>query len=69
MTITAVRTERPWTGRITTRSSATPPAKAAARVNAKAGQNEMPWSTNVQARNVAKVAISPWAKLITPVER
>ena len=50
VTITTVRTERPSTGRMTTRSTATPPANAQRSVRQKAGQNEMPWWVNVHAR-------------------
>ena len=34
-----------------------------------AGQNDQPWSISVQQTNADSVAISPCAKLITPVER
>jgi hypothetical protein len=41
VTITIVSTEEPSTGRITTRSTTTPPAKAIAQVSANAGQYDM----------------------------
>ena len=39
-------------------------------MNAKAGQYDQPWFVvSVQGMYVENVAISPWAKLITPVAR
>ena len=38
-------------------------------VATKAGQNDHPWPISVQQMNADSVAISPCAKLITPVER
>ncbi len=57
-----------WTGRITTVCSATPPANESAIVAPNAGQNAQPWSISVQQTNAESVAISPCAKLITPVD-
>ena len=52
-------------GRISTRSTPTPPAKAISSVSANAGQYGIPRSMNIQAMNVVNVAISPCAKLTT----
>ena len=47
-----------------------PPANDASSVTANAGQYENPWFVvSVHAMYVENVAISPWAKLITPVAR
>ena len=69
VTITITSSARRSTGRMTTRSTATPPAKAIASVSANAGQYDIPWCISDQAVYVVNVAISPWAKLITSVER
>ena len=55
---------------MTARWIATPPTKEIASVAKNAPQNGKPWLTwSVQAMYVANIAISPWAKLMTPVER
>ncbi len=59
----------PCSGRISTCCTATPPANDRMSVAANAGQNDQPWSTRLQHTNAESVAISPCAKLITPVER
>src|SRR6185312_15855910 len=58
-----------WIGRITVSSSSTPPPNDSAIVTANAGQNAQPWSISVQQTNAESVAISPCAKLSTPVAR
>ena len=68
VTITIVSTDAFSTGRITVRSSAIPPPNAIRHVSRNAGQYVM-WCISDQAMNVVKVAISPCAKLMTPVER
>ena len=45
-----------WIGRITVRSSNTPPPNDNAIVAPNAGQNDHPWSTSVQQMNVDSVA-------------
>ena len=67
--ITMVRTDASSTGRIRTRSIVTPPAKAIASTIGNATQNDSPRFISDQAMNVVNVAISPWAKLMTRVER
>ena len=57
------------TGRTTIRSSATAPANAIAIVSGKASQSGMPCCENCHARYVVNIAISPCAKLMTPIER
>jgi hypothetical protein len=69
VTIATVSTDAPSTGRITTRSSTTPPANEASTVTTKAGQYAKPCCVSVQATNVENIASSPWAKLTTPVAR
>ena len=59
----------PWIGRITTTCTATPPSSESRSVAPKAGQNAQPWLISAQQMNAESVAISPCAKLITPVER
>jgi hypothetical protein len=66
--ITTVSTGAPCTGRMTTSSSSTPPANAIASVSANAGQYDVWWSSD-HAMNVVNIAISPCAKLTTPVAR
>jgi hypothetical protein len=56
-------------GRMSMRSTATPPANAIASTTGNASQNESPRFINDQAMNVVKVAISPCAKLMTRVVR
>ena len=69
MTITIVSTDAPSTGRITTRSTSTPPERMTiTQREANAGQYDM-WFISDQAMNVENVAISPCAKFMTPVER
>src|SRR5581483_6366285 len=58
-----------WIGLIRTECSATPPPNESTSVAPNAGQNDQPWSTSVKQRNAESVAISPCAKLRTPVER
>ena len=68
--ITIVRTDALETGAMTTRWIPRPSAKAKASVTTNAGQYDQPWfSISVQAMKVVNIAISPWAKLITPVAR
>src|SRR4051794_18280714 len=69
VTITTVSTGARSTGLITTRSTAIPPTNENATVRKKAAQYERPWWTSDQATKVENIAISPCAKLITPVER
>ena len=69
MTITIVSTGARSTGRITARSIPTPPQNESATVARNASQKESPWWTSDQATKVESIAISPWAKLTTPVER
>ena len=58
------------TGRITAWWIPIPPRNDTASVTANAGQYEKPWFVvRVQAMYVENVAISPCAKLITPVAR
>ncbi len=66
--MTIVSTDDPSTGRMTIRSSATPPTNAIASVSTNAGQYDM-WCISENAMNVVNIAISPCAKLMTPVER
>jgi hypothetical protein len=70
VTITTRNTSPPSTGRMIVWWIATPPANETSNVTTKAGQYGQPWFTvSDQAMYVEKVAISPWAKLITPVAR
>jgi hypothetical protein len=70
VTITIVSTDAPSTGRITVRSSATPPANESASVRKNAPQNGIPLcSMSAQATKVENMAISPCAKLMTRVAR
>ena len=49
---------------------ATPPANEKASVTTNAGQYGQPWfAVSVQGMYVENIAISPWAKLMTPVAR
>ena len=57
------------TGRTKTVSTTTPPANESTSVAANAGQNVRPLSINAQQTNADSVAISPCAKLSTPVAR
>jgi hypothetical protein len=66
--MTRVSTGARSTGRMMTRSSATAPTNAIAHVRKNAGQYDM-WCISENAMNVVNVAISPCAKLMTPVER
>ena len=56
-------------GRMTIRSSATAPANEIAIVAANAAHSGIPCSVNCHAMNVVNIASSPWAKLITSIER
>ena len=47
----------------------TPPANESASVAPNAGQNAQPCWISAMQTNADNVAISPWAKLSTPVER
>jgi hypothetical protein len=67
--ITIVSTGAFSTGRISTRSIATPPANAIPSTMGKAAQNESPWFISDHAMKVVNVAISPCAKLMTLEER
>ncbi len=73
VTMTIVSTGAPSTGRMTSRSRAMPPANemASARTNADPEVEPGPLGSAIshQAMNVENIAISPWAKLMTPVER
>jgi hypothetical protein len=69
VTMTTVRTDACSIGRMSTRSSATPPANAITRTIGNAAQNESPRFMSDHAMNVVNVAISPWAKLMTRVVR
>ncbi len=73
VTMTMVSTGAPSTGRMTSRSSATPPANEMTSVSTKPIQRwySGPFGSAIshQAMNVENIAISPWAKLMTPVER
>ena len=69
VTITIVSTGAFSTGRIKARSTVMPPANAIASTIGKATQNDRPRFINDQAMKVVKVAISPWAKLMTRVDR
>ena len=68
VTITTVSTGACSTGRITTRSTAMAPAIEIAIVRKKAAQYVSPWWTSDQAMKTENIAISPWAKLMTPVD-
>jgi hypothetical protein len=69
VTITIASGDACSTGLIRTRSTATPPVKAITSVSAKAGQYGMPRFISSQAMYVVNMAISPWAKFTTCVER
>ena len=69
VTITTVSTGALSTGRMTARSISTPPANEIPIVRKNAAQKESPWWTRDHAMKVENIAISPWAKLTTPVER
>ena len=59
----------PCIGRIKTCSIATPPPNERIKVAVNAGQNDQPCSIKAQQMNAESVAISPCAKLSTPVAR
>ncbi len=65
MTITTVTIGARSTGRMTTRSTATPPANAIPSVAKNAAQYGQPESISHRAMNAENIAISPCAKLIT----
>ena len=73
VTMTIVSTGARSTGRMRTRSRRMPPANEIARVTTSAAQygQSGPFGSSIshQAMKAEKVAISPCAKLITPVER
>ena len=69
VTMTIVTTGAFSTGRMITRSTTTPPAKAITSTRGNASQNEKPWFISDHAMNVVNVAISPCAKLRARVER
>ena len=69
VTITSVSTEARSIGRINVRSIATPPRNDSPSVRKNAPQYGTPHSISCHARKVENVAISPWAKLTTRVER
>ena len=73
VTMTIVSTGAPSTGRMTSRSSAMPPANEMASVRVKPTQRWYPGplgsAISHQAMNVENIAISPCAKLMTPVAR
>ena len=58
-----------WIGLINVSSISTPPPNESRIVAPNAGQNAQPWSMSVQQMNAESVAISPCAKLSTPVAR
>ena len=71
--MTIVSTGALSTGLITSRSSTMPPANEMASVTMKPIHRwySGPFGSAIshQAMNVENIAISPWAKLMTPVER
>ena len=67
--MTIVKVGPPSSGRMTTRSRATPPANATASVPKNAPQYGTPRSSSDQAMKVENIAISPCAKLMTRVAR
>ena len=68
--ITTVSTDALATGAITTRWIPSPSTNANRSVATNAGQYDQPWcSISAQAMYVVNIAISPCAKLITPVAR
>ncbi len=69
VTITRVSGWRPSTGRITIRSSSAPPPNDSASAARIASGSATPASVMPQVRKVENIAISPWAKLTTPVDR
>ena len=69
MTITIVSTGARSIGRISVRSTSTPPRNESPSVRKNAPQYGIPHSISCQAMKVENVAISPCAKLITRVER
>ena len=68
VTITTVSGEADITGRISVSSIAAPPINASTSVRTNAGQYGS-CSIRLQATNVLNIAISPCAKLMTPVAR
>ena len=69
VTITRLSGLPPSTGRISTRSTTMPAAKANASAPTTASPSGTPASASAQATNVENIAISPCAKLTTPVDR
>ena len=69
VTITSVSTSPPSKWRIRMRSIAIPARNESASVVSRARPNGTPASCRPQAMKVLNMAISPWAKLTTPVER
>ena len=69
MTTTTVNTPPRAVGRMITRSTAIPPAKAIPIVAAKAAQYDTPHSMSWKVMYVVNIAIPPCAKLITSVAR
>ena len=68
--ITTVSAALARRGRITAWWIPTPPTNETSSVTANAGQYEKPWLVvSVHAMYVENIAISPCAKLITPVAR
>jgi hypothetical protein len=59
----------PSTGLISTRSTSIPPTKDTAKAPGSASHSGTPPCASPQATNVENIAISPWAKLTTPVDR
>jgi hypothetical protein len=69
VTVTTVSTGACSTGRMTARSISTPPINEIASVRRNASQYVTPRSISSQQTNVENIAISPCAKLMTPVDR
>ena len=69
VTIRIVSGSSPSTGRIRMRSTAIPPTNEIANAETSASPSGSPVSTRPQAMNVENIAISPWAKFTSPVER
>ena len=69
VTMTVARGGAFSNGRMTVRSTTTPPANEIASTSGNAAQNAKPWFISDHAMNVENVAISPCAKLTAFDER
>jgi hypothetical protein len=69
VTITRTSGSPPSTGRMITRSMIMPPTNDRTSVSASAPASGRPVWSRPQATKVLNIAISPWAKLTTPVDR